>query len=101
MSSVSNVIPVGLYPVYSVLSGFVIVIGSDSTLFPEHRQICLGQKRADGSTFEVEMYRVVGSGMPISFEEQSFAVPELAMKLSRDETEDRVATIRAKRGVSA
>jgi len=78
-----------------------IAIGSDSTLFPEHRQLCLGQKRADGSTFEVEMYKVIGSGMPISFEEQTFAIPELAMKLARDEDEDRVATIRAKRGVSA
>lgn len=77
----------------------VIDIGSSSTIFPEHRQLCLGQKRANGDTFEMELYKVVGSGMPIPFEEQTFAIPELAMKLVQDSSNDKVATIRAKRGV--
>jgi len=76
-----------------------ISIGSSSTIFPEHRQLCLGQKRANGDVFEIEMFRVVGSGMPIPFEEQSFAIPELAMKLIQDPCEDGIAKIRAKRGV--
>lgn len=76
-----------------------IDIGSSSTLFPEHRQLCLGQKRANGDTFEMELYKVVGSGMPIPFEESTFAIPELAMKLVQDSSNDKVATIRAKRGV--
>ena len=74
-----------------------ISIGSSSTTFPEHRQLCLGQKRANGDTFEMELYKVVGSGMPIPFEEQTFAIPELAMKLVYDSVEDKVATIRAKK----
>lgn len=77
----------------------VIDIGSSSTIFPEHRQLCLGQKRANGDTFEMELYKVVGSGMPIPFEEQTFAIPELSMKLVQDSANDKVATIRAKRGV--
>lgn len=76
-----------------------INIGSSSTVFPEHAQLCLGQKRANGDTFELEIFKVVGSGMPIPFEEQSFAIPELAMKLVYDSAEDSVARIRAKRGV--
>ena len=76
-----------------------ISIGSGSTLFAEHRQLCLGQKRADGSTFELEIFKVIGSGMPIPFEEQTFAIPELSMKLIQDSAEDKVAVIRAKRGV--
>lgn len=76
-----------------------ISIGSSSTTFPEHRQLCLGQKRANGDTFEMELFRVVGSGMPIPFEEQTFGIPELAMKLVQDPCEDKVAVIRAKRGV--
>jgi len=76
-----------------------ISIGSASTIFPEHKQLCLGQKRANGDTFEMELFRVVGSGMPIPFEEQTFAIPELAMKLVQDSVEDKVAVIRAKRGV--
>lgn len=74
-----------------------ISIGSASTIFPEHRQLCLGQKRANGDTFEMELYRVVGSGMPIPFEEQTFAIPELAMKLVQDSVNDTVAVIRAKK----
>jgi len=76
-----------------------ISIGSGSTIFAEHRQLCLGQKRANGDTFEMELFRVVGSGMPIPFEEQAFAIPELAMKLVQDSEQDTVAVIRAKRGV--
>jgi len=76
-----------------------IDIGAAGTLFPEHRQLCLGQQRANGDTFELEIYRVVGSGMPIPFEEQTFAIPELAMKLVYDSANDKVATIRAKRGL--
>lgn len=88
------------FSVRSAHSGLsTIDIGSSSTIFPEHRQLCLGQKRANGDTFEMELYRVVGSGMPIPFEEQTFAIPELAMKLVQDGCEDKVATIRAKRGV--
>jgi hypothetical protein len=76
-----------------------ISIGKSGTIFPEHRQLCLGQKRANGDTFEMELYRVIGSGMPIPFEEQTFAIPELAMKLVQDSELDKVAEIRAKRGV--
>ena len=76
-----------------------IDIGASATVFPEHRQLCLGQKRANGDVFELELYRVIGSGMPIPFEEKTFSIPELSMKLVLDTAEDKVATIRAKRGV--
>jgi hypothetical protein len=76
-----------------------ISIGSAGTIFPEHKQLCLGQKRANGDVFEMEIDRVVGSGMPIPFEEQTFAIPELSMKLIQDSENDIVAKIRAKRGV--
>jgi hypothetical protein len=74
-----------------------IAFGAASSLFPEHKQLCLGQKRANGDTFELELEKVVGSGMPIPFEEQTFAIPELAMKLVQDSVSDKVGTIRAKR----
>jgi len=76
-----------------------ITIGKASTLFPEHKQLCVGQKRANGDTFELELHKVLGSGFPMPFEENTFAIPELAMKLVYDEVSDKVATIRAKRGV--
>lgn len=76
-----------------------ISIGGSGTTFPEHRQLCLSQKRANGDTFELELYRVVGSGMPIPMEEQTFAIPELSMQLVQDTDSDKVAEIRAKRGI--
>lgn len=75
-----------------------ISIGSTSTVFPEHRQICLSQKRSNGDTFEMELYRVVASGMAIPMEEQAFSIPEMTMRLVLDSEKDLVAKIRAKRG---
>lgn len=74
-----------------------IKIGSATTTFPEHRQLCLGQKRANGDTFEIELFRVNGSGFPIPLSEGEFAIPELSMRLVRDEDEDAVGTVRLKR----
>ena len=74
-----------------------ITIGASGTTFPEHKQLALGAKRANGDTFEMELFKVIGSGLPIPFEEQTFGIPELAMKLIYDENEDKVAVIRAKR----
>lgn len=75
-----------------------IEIGSASTVFPEHRQLCLAQKRSNGDLFEIEMYRVVGSGMPIPLTEQEFSIPEMSMRLVYDSEKDAVAKIRAQRG---
>ena len=74
-----------------------ISFGSSTTIFPEHKQLCLSQKRSNGDTFELELEKVVGGGVPIPFEEQTFAIPELAMKLIYDGVTDKVGTIRAKK----
>lgn len=76
-----------------------ISIGSANTVFPEHRQLCLAQKRSNGDVFEIDMHRVVGSGMPIPLTEQEFSIPEMAMRLVYDSELDEVARIRAKRGI--
>lgn len=78
-----------------------ISIGASSTVFPEHKQLCLSQKRANGDVFELELNKVVGSGMPLPMEEQTFSIPEMAMKLVYDAATDEIATIRAKRGVGS
>jgi len=75
-----------------------IDLGASATTFPEHGQVCLAQKRANGDTFEIELYKVIGTGMPIPLEEQAFSIPELSMRLVYDSVNDKVATIRAKRG---
>lgn len=76
-----------------------ITIGKSSTAFPEHGQVLLSQKRATGDLFEIEIYKAVGQGFPIALEETVFAVPELTAKVLYDSTKDKLATIRAIKGV--
>lgn len=76
-----------------------IAIGKSSTTFPEHGQVVLSQKRATGDLFEIEIYKAVGQGFPIALEETVFAVPELTAKVLYDATKDKLATIRAIKGL--
>lgn len=76
-----------------------IAIGKSSSVFPEHGQVVLSQKRATGDLFEIEIYKAVGQGFPIALEETVFAVPELTAKVLYDSAKDKLATIRAIKGV--
>ena len=78
----------------------VITIGKSSTSFPEHGQLAVSQKRSDNSLFEIEMFKVQGSGFPIGMTEQEFSIPELTMKLIYDQCKDAVAEIRSIKGVA-
>jgi len=75
-----------------------IIVGKTTTTFPEHGLVALSQKRADESLFEIEMFKVVGAGFPISLEETVFAIPELTTKLLYDEDEDKILKITATAG---
>jgi hypothetical protein len=74
-----------------------ILIGASGATFPEHNLVCVAGKRSQGDTFEMEIYRALGSGFPISLTEMTFAIPDLTVKLIYDSAEDGIATIRAKR----
>ena len=76
-----------------------INIGQSTTTFAEHGIVALGAKRADGSLFEIEMYKAVGAGFPIALEETVFSIPELTIKLLYDEVLNSVAKITATAGV--
>jgi len=76
-----------------------ITLGKSTTTFPEHGQVLLSQKRASGDLFEIEIYKTVGQGFPIALEETVFAVPELTSKVLYDSVKDKLATIRAIKGV--
>ena len=76
-----------------------ITIGKDTATFPEHGIVALAAKRADGSLFEIEMYKAVGGGFPIALEETVFSIPELTVKLLYDEVKNKVLDITATAGV--
>lgn len=75
-----------------------ITIGKTSASFPEHGVVALSQKRSDSSLFEIEIFKAVGAGFPLSLEETVFAIPELTTKLLYDEAEDAIAKITATAG---
>ena len=75
-----------------------IIIGNSQSTFPEHGIVALGAKRADGSLFEIEMFKAVGGGFPIALEETVFSIPELTIKLLYDEKINAVAKITATAG---
>ena len=55
----------------------------------------LSAKRSNGDIFEIEAFKALGAGIPISLEETVFAIPELTTKLLYDTAENAVFKIRA------
>ena len=70
-----------------------IIVGKSTTTFPEHGIVALSAKRADGSLFEIEMFKAVGTGFPIALEETVFSIPELTIDLLYDECKNAIAKI--------
>jgi hypothetical protein len=71
-----------------------MIIGQAGVTFPNFGCILLAQKRATGEMFEIDAPNCVGSGLPISFEEQAFSQPELKMTMLYDSSADQVMSIR-------
>ena len=72
----------------------LIKIGGASDTFPEFGADLLAQKRSTGELFEVRAYKVVGNGLPLLMEENSFSQPELKAICQYDSVEDAVFKIR-------
>jgi len=75
-----------------------IIIGKSSATFPEHGEVALAAKRADGSMLEIDIHKAVGAGFPIALEETVFSIPELTVKLLFDSALNRIATFRKIKG---
>jgi hypothetical protein len=61
---------------------------------PNFGAILLSQKRATGEMFEIDALNVVGSGLPLSMEENAFSQPELKMTCLYSAADDAVFKIR-------
>jgi hypothetical protein len=75
-------------------SSSTIIIGQSTTTFPAFSALILAQKLSDGEMCEIDAYNVVGTGLPISFEELAFSQPELKMTLLYDSVQNAVCKIR-------
>ena len=75
-----------------------MTIGQSTTTFPEHGMVCLSARRSDGSLFELDLLKVVGSGFPIALEETVFSIPELTVDLLYDSVQNAVAKVTATTG---
>lgn len=75
-----------------------ITIGKSCSSFPEHGQKLTAAARSNGDLFNIDIFKAVGSGFPLGFEETVFAIPELTVKVLYDETKDGIAKIRATKG---
>lgn len=71
-----------------------IVVGKSDAVMPAFGAIILAQKRATDEIFEIDAHNCVGSGMPLSFEENAWSQPEIKVTCLYDSSLDRVFTIR-------
>jgi len=86
----------GYFDVFTDHSGRSnIIVGKASATFPEFGARMTAKKAADGKVFEVHAYKCRGAGMPIGFQANEFAKPELEMKLLYDSTADAVFEVNA------
>jgi hypothetical protein len=72
----------------------VISIGSSTTEFKEFGALFVAQKRSNGEMFEIEIFRCIGAGLPLNFEEKVWVESELTMKALKDSVLDKMLEIR-------
>lgn len=81
-----------VYPPYDKTSD--VVIGGTSDTFVEFGAIMVAQQRSNGEMFEIDAYRVKGSGLPLGLAEKAFGEPEITAKAFYDSAKNGVAKIR-------
>lgn len=69
-------------------------IGAAADVFPEFGAIIMAQARSNGELFEIDAFKVKGSGLPLGFESFSWNKPEVKAKLLYDSAKDGVFDIR-------
>jgi len=71
-----------------------IIVGKAADTMPSFGAVLYAQKRSTDEIFEIDAHNCVGSGLPLSLEENAWSQPELKMTCLYDSTLDRVFTIR-------
>lgn len=76
----------------------LITVGSSTSVFPEFGAILASQKRGNGDTFEIQLFRCLAIGLPISLNEQDWLNADITIKALYDSAENCVMKMRRIRG---
>jgi hypothetical protein len=68
-------------------------IGGSASVMPEFGALMVAQAASNGQKFDIDCYRVKGSGLPLGLAEKKFAEPEVKAKALYDSTKDKVAKV--------
>ena len=71
-----------------------VSIGASNDTFPEFGAVMVAQQRSNGEMFEIDAYRVKGSGLPFGFTEKEFSQPEITAQAFYDSAKNAVARAR-------
>lgn len=71
-----------------------VVIGGTSDVFPEFGCIAIAQKLGSGELLELDLFRCIGVGLPISFKEKAYSDAQVTAKALYDSTQNGVYKIR-------
>lgn len=71
--------------------GMEVIIGSPSDVFPEFGAILMTQKKSDGQLFEIDVFKLQGSGGGVGANEKAFTENSLTAKAKYDSVKGGVA----------
>lgn len=71
-----------------------VSIGASNDTFPEFGAVMVAQQRSNGEMFEIDAYRVKGSGLPMGLTEKEYNNPEITAQAFYDSAKDAVCKIR-------
>lgn len=71
-----------------------VTIGSTSDFFPEFGVIAVAQKKGNGELFEMDIFRVIGVGLPIAMKEKAWSDAQVTAMALYDSAKDGVYSIR-------
>lgn len=81
-----------VYPIHS--GGFEVSIGGSADTFPEFGAVVMAQKGGDGRLFEIDIYRLKASGLPIGFDEKAFSESTVTATAFYDSAKNGICQIR-------
>lgn len=75
-------------------SSMSVTVGGLSDTFPEFGLIIVAQQQSSGRMIELDIFRAIGIGLPISFAEKKFSEPEIKVEAFYDSSKSGIYSLR-------